>query len=94
MILASPSSDKTAALETMVVWSVVLLAAVIVFGLLIWYYRRWLREDQPPQQQTWTLQELRDLKARGELDELEYQALRKAVLHETGAAQRASSETS
>lgn len=54
-------------------------AAVVVLGIGVWYYRRWYRSDGPTNS-SWTLEDFRKMRDRGELTEAEFQRLRASVL--------------
>jgi len=54
-------------------------AAVVVLGIGVWYYRRWYRSGGSTTS-SWTLEDFRTMRDRGELTEAEYQRLRAAVL--------------
>jgi hypothetical protein len=57
-----------------------LLLAIIVLALGVWYYRRrWLGGTESSTT-PWTLEDLRQLRAGGDITEAEYQALRGALI--------------
>ena len=63
-----------------VVACTLLMGAIIVMFLAIWYYRkRFLIDGRPPSSQTWTFHDIREMRDRGDLTEGEYQALRASM---------------
>jgi len=77
MLLANSMANSV---TQVLIWGgVLILAVVFLFGGL-WYYRRWwLRGDEPSGDTAWTLDDLRRLRAEGQITEEEYQALRAAM---------------
>jgi hypothetical protein len=57
-----------------------LLLAIIVLSLGVWYYRRRLLGAEESSANSWTLDEFRRLRAQGDLTEEEYQALRATLI--------------
>jgi hypothetical protein len=53
--------------------------AIVVLGISVWYYRRWYRSGDSTTS-SWTLEDFRKMRDRGELTEAEYQRLRASVL--------------
>jgi hypothetical protein len=73
------------------IWLTVLLVAVIVLGVAVWYARRWaLSKPSSGTGQGWTLAELRELRQAGEVSEEEYEKLRTQII---GAVRRRVSES-
>jgi hypothetical protein len=69
------------ATQRIVVASALLMGAVVVLFLAVCYYRkRYLSNEQPAGAQTWTFQDLREMRDRGELTEDEYEALRTGLI--------------
>jgi hypothetical protein len=59
----------------------VIALLVIVGGVVVWYYRKWvLFADSSPEATVWTFDDLRRMRERGELTEEEYQSLRSAMI--------------
>jgi hypothetical protein len=59
----------------------VIALMVIVGGVVVWYYRKWvLFSDPSPEATVWTFDDLRRMKEQGELSEEEYQSLRAAMI--------------
>ena len=69
-------------------WSFVLLAAVVVLVLAIQYYRRHVRTRDSGSDQPWTLQDLREMHARGDLADEEFERLKARVIGEYHSKQR------
>ena len=64
-----------------VIWCGLLMLAVIVLFGGLWYYRRRLFvTDEPAKREPWTLEDLRQMKERGEVSDEEYQALRETMI--------------
>ena len=62
-------------------WGAVLAVLVVGLGYGVRALRRWwLGEDKTCASPDWTLQDLRELKAKGELTEAEYETLRGAMI--------------
>ena len=62
-------------------WCLVLIGAICVLGAAIWLVRRWtLRSPPTAKPEAWSLQDLRDLRAGGQITEDEFQVLRRALL--------------
>lgn len=58
-----------------------LMAAVIVLFLAVWYYRkRVLQSDESSSAALWTFEDLRRMRDRGDLTDEEYQSLRAAMI--------------
>ena len=70
-------------------WLGALVGALVVLVGVVGYYRRWWRRGEGPGQPPWTLQELRELRARGDLEDDEYRQLRARLLGMTGSTGRA-----
>lgn len=72
-------------------WGLVLIGAICVLGLGVWLVRRWsLRSTSSQGMETWSLQDLRDLRAADKITEEEFQALRSQILEMTRGAENAS----
>lgn len=63
-------------------WSFVLLAAVVVLVLAIQYYRRRVKAGDHGGDQPWTLQDLREMHAGGDLADEEFERLKARVIGE------------
>ena len=58
-----------------------LIVALLALGAAIWWLRRrYLADDASRVDGVWSLQQLRDLRARGEISEAEFQQLRAEML--------------
>ncbi len=63
--------------EKIIVAGGLLVGALIVLWLGVWYYRRrWLGSEESGVRPAWTLEDLRRLRESGQISESEYQALR------------------
>lgn len=66
-----------------IVWGLVLMGAVVVLFGGLWYYRRyWLQPDEEPDanRTPWTLDDLRQMRESGQINEVEYQTLRETMI--------------
>jgi hypothetical protein len=67
--------------RAVLVWGTVLLVVALVVGLGIRALRRRVfPEKEPPPEQLWTLEDLREMRDRGELSEEEFETLRARVI--------------
>ena len=57
-----------------------LLALILLLGLVVWRLRKWWLVSDQPSGEPWTLEDLRVMRARGDLSEAEYQAMREAMI--------------
>ena len=71
--------DTAAAGTAILLYTAVLLAAVLALGLLIWHYRRRMHQTQEIAQ-PWTLHELRQLHAAGQISDEEFDRLKAQVV--------------
>jgi len=66
-----------------IVWGLILMGAVVVLFGGLWYYRRyWLQADEEPgaNRTPWTLDDLRQMKESGQINDVEYQTLRETMI--------------
>ena len=81
-LLMAVNPDAT---QKIVAACALLVGAVVVLALAVWYYRkRYILDDRPSGGQMWTFEDLRQMKDRGELTEGEYQALRASLVASFG----------
>jgi uncharacterized membrane protein len=80
LILSAAGRDPGRAFGEMLPWLLLLVGVVIVGGVLIYYVRKWMAGDSTTPAEGFTLQDLRDLHARGELTDEEYQNARTAMI--------------
>ncbi len=74
MFSAQPTSDIW-------IWTLALLGAVSVFGAVVWIVRRKMFAiGDASGGEAWTLQQLRDLRADGQITEEEFQTLRSEMV--------------
>lgn len=67
------SSDRSNRLFSDIApWLIVLVGVVLLGGVAIYLIRRWLRNDQPGSSGGFTLHDLRELHAAGELSDEEF----------------------
>ena len=65
------------------VWCGVLLLVIVVAGLVVARYRKWMRGgSETGLAQPWSLQELRDLRRDGRISEREFETLKAAIIAE------------
>jgi hypothetical protein len=76
-------------MRAVLVWGTVLLVVALVVGLGIRALRRRVfPEEEPPPDQLWTLEDLREMRKRGELSEEEFETLRARVIASMAGAER------
>jgi hypothetical protein len=81
------SADLERLLTKALPWSVAVLAAIVVLAVVVRYLRRRLQADQGSEEQLWTLQDLREMLARGDLGEEEFQRLKARVVAQAQGVQ-------
>ncbi len=74
---------------SIVFWLGLLAALIAAAGFAIWRIRGAIREAEDLTAPAFTLQDLREMRDRGELTEVEYQAAREVALGEAGAGLKA-----
>ena len=74
MLAQAPDGD----LLTLAAWGTVFVGALVVLVLGVCMARRWFLGEQPANE--WTLQDLRDMRDRGEIDASQYEHLRVRVI--------------
>ena len=79
-IAAAPVRDPNRLLGDILPWLIVLIAVVIAGGVVIFAIRRWLRGDGASSAAGFTLQDLRDLHARGELSDEQFNSAKAAMI--------------
>jgi hypothetical protein len=85
LILASTAAGQTLDYFALAKWGgLVVLGIVLLVVLAAVYRRRFRAEFQAPLRQSWTLEDLRILRAQGTLSDAEYARLRDRVLAEMG----------
>lgn len=78
MTLAQGNGD---ALGPVVILALVTILLIAVGSAVVLLSRRWMRDSDPPDTATpFTLQDLREMRARGDIDETEYTAMRTMIL--------------
>lgn len=76
--LAASVAEKSGGI---ILWSGVLLLAVVVLSLGVWYYRRrWISTVDSPSSTPWTFEDIRRLRDTGAITDEEYQALRATIV--------------
>jgi hypothetical protein len=82
----APVPSRSMDVGSIMLWVGVLVVVVVGGGLaLFWIRRRLLGEDRQSAGDGVSLQTLRDMKARGELSDAEFEAAKAVVLQELGA---------
>jgi hypothetical protein len=67
-------------------WGIVLIAAVIALGVVVWLVRRWaLAAPGESEDDIWSLQHLREMKAQGRITAEEFEALKRKAVEASGA---------
>src|ERR1043166_6686420 len=78
-VIASTQSASADALW----WGLLLVFGIVLLSAAVFALRRWFFSSrQQPTEPTWSLQHLRDLRARGEITEAEFQRLRDQLLEQ------------
>jgi len=64
-----------------------LIVAIIVLGLVVWGVGRWTRRQDAGGSPVFTLQDLREMRERGEISDAEFDQMRASILagHRLGA---------
>jgi hypothetical protein len=76
-------------MHAVLVWGTVLLVLTVVVGFGIRALRRRVfPEQEPPPDQLWTLEDLREMRDRGRLSEEEFETLRARVIARMAGAER------
>jgi hypothetical protein len=68
-------------LAELAAWAMVALVAALALAIVAFWVRRRYRSDTGQAGLPWTLQELQDMRARGDLTDQEYRALRTTVVN-------------
>jgi len=80
-LLGQTSADKSSRLFADILpWLIAIVAFIIVGGVVIYLTRRWLRSDEGTDPIGFTLQDLRELHARGELSDEEFAHAREQMI--------------
>ena len=80
-LLAQTSADKSSQLFADILpWLIAIVVFVIVGGVMIYLIRRWLRSDSGTDPIGFTLQDLRELHARGEITDEEFAHAREQMI--------------
>lgn len=92
VVVLGAQGETTTAVWEILLYAAALLAGVLALGLLVWYYRR--RMHQPQEiAQPWTLYDLRQLHAAGQISDEEFDRLKaRVVLGTRGGGPVASDE--
>ncbi len=70
-------------------WGLVLLGAVCVLGISVWVVRRWsLSTPASAGDDAWSLQNLREMKAKGQITKGEFESLKTKVLEASRMSMR------
>ena len=78
-----------------ITWGLVLMAAVGALGAVVWYLRRQYVVNAPSaSSEVWSLQQLRDLHAGGQISEAEFQRLRAEMIGAHGLQDRGRNDAS
>ena len=68
-------------LRGVLVWGAILAGAVAVLGAAIWLLRkRFLSGDAPAEEAAWDLQQLREMRANGQITDAEFERLKQRQL--------------
>lgn len=75
------AASQLDAAKWIIVSCAAILLLVIVGGVGVWYYRKWVLFSDPfSDAVTWTFEDLRLMRDRGDLTEEEYQSLRASMV--------------
>jgi putative copper export protein len=79
IVVPGAEAETTAAVSDILLYAAALLAGVLALGLLVWYYRRRMHQTQETAQ-PWTLHDLRQLHAAGQISDEEFDRLKAQVV--------------
>lgn len=66
-------------------WGGVLIGGIAVLGCVVWLVRRWaFSTSESGDHKGWSLQQLRDMKASGQLNDAEFEILKAQVIRDYG----------
>jgi hypothetical protein len=88
----APTSAERSASEV-IPWLILFIGLVLVGGVLIFYVRRWMKGDGGQSEVGFTLQDLREMHARGDLSDIEFQSARAAMIGRIAAEKSAAAVT-
>ena len=74
------ASTTDSVIQVLIWGGVLLLAAIVLFGVVWYYRRRWLARGKSTGGTPWTLDDLRRMREAGDITEEEYRALRAALV--------------
>jgi len=74
------ASTTDSVIQVLIWGGVLLLAAIVLFGVVWYYRRRWLTRSELTGGTPWTLDDLRRMREAGHITEEEYRALRAALV--------------
>lgn len=77
---AAPRGPSSRPVGDVLPWLILLVGLIIVGGVAIYFFRRWMWHDSRSSTAGFTLQDLRDLHARGELTDEEFNAAKAAMI--------------
>ncbi len=76
-----PAAAQTTTGE-IILWCLVLIGGIAVLGAFVWLVRRWAFATPEEPAEEWSLQHLRDLKAKGELTQQEFETLKEKMIQQ------------
>lgn len=86
-LAATAAADPVAeVIQRILPWAGSLVGVVLVFAAGWSIYRKRMIQDQQADRPLWSLQELRDMHARGELQDEEFERLKARVIEQSGAS--------
>ena len=85
---ARTSADRSA--SEVIPWLILFIGLVLAGGVLIFYVRRWMRSDGGKSEVGFTLQDLREMHARDDLSDAEFQSARAAMIGRVGTSNQPS----
>jgi hypothetical protein len=80
LTLGTGAASPDSLLAEVLPWVLVLIAFVVVASVIIMWLHRRIRSDQPSASGGFTLHDLRQMHARGELSDEEFQRARESVI--------------
>jgi hypothetical protein len=88
-VVLAQSGSAQRHMHAVLLWGTILLGATVVVGFGIRALRRHVfPEQEPPPDQLWTLEDLREMRNRGRLSEEEFETLRARVIARMAGAER------
>lgn len=67
--------------EEIFLWCLILVAGICLLGTVVWWLRRWsFSTDEALDEEAWSLQHLRQMRAKGQITQAEFETLKRQAL--------------